>query len=131
MPGNEFGDRIHYFFGLEGLSQDQHQSQALGVILREASLQIRVMPITPQYSRSVLQEQQNPTNGYMHVLAMPTEANILGVNAESSRDKVSARGFTSDPHKSPMRFEMGGSPVNYDFFGGQQQLNSQLPGMLK
>ena len=31
MPGNEFGDRIHYFFGLEGLSQDQHQSQALGV----------------------------------------------------------------------------------------------------
>ena len=94
-------------------------------------LNLSQQPITPQYSRSVLQEQQNPTNGYMHVLAMPTEANILGVNAESSRDKVSARGFTSDPHKSPMRFEMGGSPVNYDFFGGQQQLNSQLPGMLK
>ncbi|WZY77110.1 hypothetical protein YC2023_023494 [Brassica napus] len=25
----------------------------------------------------------------------------------------------------------GGSPVNYDFFGGQQQLNSQPPGMLQ
>ncbi|KAF3611061.1 hypothetical protein DY000_02051269 [Brassica cretica] len=29
MPGNEYGERIHNFFGQEGLSQDQHQSQVV------------------------------------------------------------------------------------------------------
>jgi hypothetical protein len=29
MPGNEFGERTHNFFGQEGLSQDQHQSQVV------------------------------------------------------------------------------------------------------
>ncbi|KAF8115626.1 hypothetical protein N665_0025s0094 [Sinapis alba] len=172
MSGNEFGDRIHNFFGLEGLSQDQqHQSQVVGgswsgfgnglvgnqrqidpslmANLKSYSTQqsgdpvgsqssnshhglnLTQQPISPEYSRSLLQQHQNSTNGYMHAEAMPTEANFLGVNAEPSRDKLSARGFTPDPHKSPMRFEMGGSPVNYDFFGGQQQLNNQLPGMLQ
>jgi hypothetical protein len=28
MPGNEYGERIHNFFGQEGLSQDSHQPQA-------------------------------------------------------------------------------------------------------
>ncbi|KAG2242268.1 hypothetical protein Bca4012_012545 [Brassica carinata] len=164
MPGNEFGERIHNFFGLEGLSQDQqHQSQVVGgswsnglvgnqrqidpslmanlksyntqqsgdPVGSQSSnshhgLNLAQQSISPEYSRSLLQEHQNPTNGYMHAQAVPTEANFLGVNAESSRDKLSARGFTPDPHKSPMRFEMGGSPVNYDFFGGQQQSNSQM-----
>ena len=29
MSGNEYGERIHNFFGQEGLSQDQHQSQVV------------------------------------------------------------------------------------------------------
>ncbi|CAH2073602.1 unnamed protein product [Thlaspi arvense] len=172
MPGNEFGERIHNFFGQEGLSQDQHQSQVVGGSwsnfsnglvgnqrqidpslisnLKSYSTQQSVdpergqsshsqhglnftqQPIRPEYSRSLLQDNQQLTNGYMHGQAMPSGGNFLGVDVESSRDTLSAKGFTPDLHKSPMRFEMGGeSPVNYDFFGGQQQLNSQLPGMLQ
>ncbi|KAL1196770.1 hypothetical protein V5N11_024588 [Cardamine amara subsp. amara] len=88
-----------------------------------------------EFSRSAVQQHQQPTNGYMHgnlvLQASPNEANFLGVDVESSRDMLSARGLTPDLHKIPMRFEMGESPVNFDFFGGQQQLNSQHPGMLQ
>uniref|UniRef100_A0A1J3DBQ4 Uncharacterized protein n=1 Tax=Noccaea caerulescens TaxID=107243 RepID=A0A1J3DBQ4_NOCCA len=171
MPGNEFGERIHNFFGQEGLSQDQHQSQVVdgswssfsnGLVgnqrqidpslianLKSYSTQQSVdpergqssnsqhgmnftqQPIRSEYSRSLLQEHQQLTNGYMHGQAMPKKANFVGVDVESSRDNLSTKGFSPDLHKSPMRFEMGDSPVNYDFFGGQQQLNSQLPGMLQ
>ncbi|EFH49594.1 hypothetical protein ARALYDRAFT_487631 [Arabidopsis lyrata subsp. lyrata] len=171
MPGNEFGERIHNFFGLEGLSQDQHQSQVVdgswssfsdGLVgnqrqidpslianLKSYSTQQSVdpergqsstsqhglnftqQPMRPEYSRTVLQEPQQPTNGYMRgnigLQTMPNEANFLGMDVESSRDRLSARGFTPDLHEFPTRFEMGESPVNYDFFGGQQQSNTQLP----
>ncbi|CAH8388068.1 unnamed protein product [Eruca vesicaria subsp. sativa] len=148
MPGNEFGERIHNFFGQE----DQHQSQAvdgswsgfsnglggsqrqidpsLVSNLKSYSTQQSGDPERGQSSNSqhgLNLTQHFSTNGYMHGQAMPNEANFLGVDAEPSRDKLSARGFIPDLHKSPM----GGSPVNYDFFGGQQQSNSQLPGMLQ
>ncbi|CAN6999437.1 unnamed protein product [Brassica oleracea var. botrytis] len=175
MPGNEYGERIHNFFGQEGLSQDHHQSQVVdgswssfsnGLVGNQrhidsssiASLKsysstqqpgmrfrwqssnshhglnfTQQQPsIRSEYSRGLLQDNQQLTNGYMHGMAMQNGSNVLGVGVESSRDNLSAKGFTSDIHKTPMRFEMGGeSPVNYDFFGGQQQLNSQPPGMLQ
>ncbi|CAA7026971.1 unnamed protein product [Microthlaspi erraticum] len=171
MPGNEFGERIHNFFGQEGLSQDQHQSQVVdgswssfsnGLVgnqrqidpslianLKGYSTQQSVdpergqasnsqhgmdftqQPIRSDYSRSLLQDHQQLTNGYMHGQAMPNKANFMGVDVESSRGNLSTKRFSPDLHKSPARFEMGQSPVNYDFFGGQQQLNSQLPGMLQ
>ncbi|EFH49593.1 hypothetical protein ARALYDRAFT_487630, partial [Arabidopsis lyrata subsp. lyrata] len=68
-------------------------------------------PMRSDYSRSVLREHQQSINGYMH-------GNLM---LQASPDR----------HKTPMRFDMGESPVNYDFFGGQQQLNNQLPGMLQ
>ncbi|KAL1196766.1 hypothetical protein V5N11_024584 [Cardamine amara subsp. amara] len=175
MPGNEFGERIRNFFGQEGLSQDQHQSQVVdgswssfsnGLIgsqrqtdpslitnLKSYSTQQSVdperrqssasqpglnftqQPMRSEFSRSALQEHQQPTNGYIHgnlvLQGSPNEANFLGMSVESGRDRLSARGFTPDLHKVPMRFEMGESPVNFDFFGGQQQLNTQNPGMLQ
>ncbi|XP_010452768.1 PREDICTED: uncharacterized protein LOC104734815 [Camelina sativa] len=173
MPGNEFGERIHNFFGQEGLSQDQPQvadgswsgfsnglvsnqrqiDPSLIANLKSYSTQQSVdpergqpsnsqhglyfnqQPMRSEYSRSVLQEHQQPANGYMHgnlaLQASPNEANFSGVDVESSRDKLSGRGFTPDIHKIPMRFDMGESPVNYDFLGGQQQSNTQLPGMLQ
>ncbi|XP_033146260.1 uncharacterized protein LOC103865421 [Brassica rapa] len=168
-------ERIHNFFGQEGLSQDQHQSQVVdgswsgfsnGLVgnqrhidpssiasLKSYSTQQPVDPerwqssnshhglsftqqqqpsIRSEYSRGLLQDNQQLTNGYMHGMAMQNGSNVLGVGVESGRDSLSAKGFTSDIHKTPMRFEMGGeSPVNCDFFGGQQQLNSQPPGMLQ
>ncbi|CAN8256904.1 unnamed protein product [Cochlearia groenlandica] len=174
MSGNEFGERIHNFFGQEGLSQDQHQSQVVdrswssfsnGIVGNQRQIDPSLItnlksystqqsgdpekgqfsnpqhglsfiqqPIRPGYSGSLLQEPQNPTNGYMHgnlgLHTLSNEANF-SVNSDSSKDKLPARGFTPDLHQSPMRLEMGESPVNYNFFGGQQQLNSQLPGMLQ
>ncbi|KAG2334505.1 hypothetical protein Bca52824_005685 [Brassica carinata] len=171
MPGNEYGERIHNFFGQEGLSQDQHQSQVvdgswsgfsngLGGSQRQIDPSLianlksyssqqsdnpergqssnsqhgftqQQQPIRSEYSRSLLQDSQQLTNGYMHGQAMPNGSSFLGMDVASSRDNLSAKGFSPNIHKSPMRFEMGESPVNYDFFGGQQQLNSQLPGMLQ
>ncbi|CAH8388074.1 unnamed protein product [Eruca vesicaria subsp. sativa] len=163
MPGNEYGERIHNFFGQEGLSQDQHQSQVvdgswsgfsngLGGNQRQIDPSLgtqqsdypergqssnsqhgfaQQQPIRPEYSRSLLQDNQQLTNGYMHGQAMRNGSNFLGMDVTSSRDNLSAKGFSPDVHQIPMRFEMGESPVNYDFFGGQQQLNSQLPGMLQ
>ncbi|KAL1196765.1 hypothetical protein V5N11_024583 [Cardamine amara subsp. amara] len=175
MPGNEFGERIHNFFGQEGLSQDQHQSQVVdgswssfrnGLVSNERQidpslianqksyssqqsvdpergqslasqhgLSFTQQPMRSEFSRSALQEHQQLSNGYMHgnlvLQGSPNEANFLGMGVESSRDRLSSRGFTPDLHKIPMRFEMGESPVNFDFFGGQQQLNTQTPGMLQ
>ncbi|KAG7608499.1 hypothetical protein ISN44_As05g007220 [Arabidopsis suecica] len=175
MPGNEYGERIHNFFGQEGLSQDSHQPQAgdgswsgfrnglvsnqrqidpsLIANLKTYSTQQSVdpergqssnsqhglnfaqQPMRSDYSRSVLREHQQSTTGYMHgnlmLQASPNEGSFVGVDVESSRDRLSGSGFTLDRHKTPMRFDMGESPVNYDFFGGQQQLNNQLPGMIQ
>ncbi|CAE6075257.1 unnamed protein product [Arabidopsis arenosa] len=173
MPGNEFGEKIHNFFGQQGLSQDQNQSQVVdgswsnynnghqrqidpSLIANLKSyntkqsvdhesghqssnshhgLNYTQQPIRSEFSRSLLQEHQQLPNGYTHgnlgLQTMPNGANFLGVDVESSRDRLSARGFTPELHKIPMRLEMGESPVNYDFFGGQQQSNTQLPGMLQ
>ncbi|KAJ0235310.1 Dentin sialophosphoprotein-like protein [Hirschfeldia incana] len=175
MPGNEYGERIHNFFGQEGLSQDQHQSQVvdgtwsgftngLGGNQRQqidpslvpnlksyttqqqsddhergqssnsqhGFTQQQQQPMRSEYSRGLLQDNQQLTNGYVHGQAMPNGSSFLGMDVTSSRDNLSAKGFSPNLHKGSMRFEMGESPVNYDFFGGQQQqLNSQLPGMLQ
>ncbi|CAH8270423.1 unnamed protein product [Arabidopsis lyrata] len=176
MPGNEFGEKIHNFFGQEGLSQDQNQSQVVdgswsnynnGLLGNQSQIDPSLIanlksyntqqsvdherghqssksqhglnytqqPIRSEFSRSLLQEHQQLSNGYTHgnlgLQTMPNGANFLGVNVESSRDSLSARGFTPELHKIPMSLEMGESPVNYDFFGGQQQSNTQLPGMLQ
>lgn len=172
MAGNQYGERIHNFFGQESLSQDQHQSQVVdgswssfsnGLVGNQRHLDpssianlksyntqqpvdperwqssnshqglnfTQQQPIRSEYSGSLLQDNKQLTNGYMHGMAMQNGSNVLGVDVESSRSNLSAKGFSPDVHKSPMRFEMGESPVNYDFFGGQQQLNSQLPGMLQ
>ncbi|XP_023637352.1 uncharacterized protein LOC17883987 [Capsella rubella] len=173
MPGNEFGEKIHNFFGQEGLSQDQRQPQVVdgswsgfsnGLVSNQRQidpslianlksyntqhsvdpqrsqpnsqhgLNFTQQPVRSEISRSLLQEHQQLANGYMHgnlgLPTMPNGAHFLGMDVESSRDRLSARGFTPELRKSPMRFEMEESPVNYEFFGGQQQLSTQLPGML-
>ncbi|CAG7893743.1 unnamed protein product [Brassica rapa] len=133
MPGNEYGERIHNFFGQEGLSQDQHQSQlvdgtwssfsnALVANQRHidpssiASLKSYTSTQPPErwqssnshhalnftqqqpsirseYSRGLLQDNQQLTNGYMHGMAMQNGSTVLGVGVESSRDNLSAKGL--------------------------------------
>ncbi|MBA0609042.1 hypothetical protein Godav_021173 [Gossypium davidsonii] len=161
MPGNEVGDRIHNFLGGESLSQGQHHSQVFdgtwsglnnnqwvgsqrqvggplvaadadrGQSGQSSSLQhglnFTQSGLRPEGVRSQSQNQSSNVNGYMQghqaFQTRQNETNFLGVDTAS-------RG--PDLHKkNPMRLDAAESPVNYDFFGGQQQINGQHHGMIQ
>ncbi|XP_039037767.1 uncharacterized protein LOC120175137 isoform X2 [Hibiscus syriacus] len=85
------------------------------------------LDLRPELARSQLQAQSPNANGYLlrhqALQARQNETNFLGVDAASR---------CSDLHKknSP-RLESTESPVNYDFFGGQQQITAQHSGMIQ
>ncbi|XP_044484573.1 LOW QUALITY PROTEIN: uncharacterized protein LOC123210342 [Mangifera indica] len=101
--------------------------------------------LKPEVARSDSQNQQPTLNGYMHrhetLQTSPSESNFLGVDAEYNRHNLTSRGLpVLDSHvgngpelnkKNSGRLESTESPVNYDFFGAQQQMSSQNPGMLQ
>ncbi|KAF7838519.1 uncharacterized protein G2W53_007001 [Senna tora] len=151
MPGNEVGDRVHNFFGQENLSQGQYHSQVVdgnwpGLTsnlwagsqrpssapfisnLKNFNVQqldseqghassphlrhgLNLTPsnLRPESATNQPQNQQTAGNGYMQghqvFQTRQNEANILGVDTES--------------------------PVNFDFFGGQQQISGRHPGMMQ
>ncbi|TYJ42391.1 hypothetical protein E1A91_A03G086500v1 [Gossypium mustelinum] len=83
--------------------------------------------LRPESVRSQSQNQSSNVNGYMQghqaFQTRQNETNFLGVDTAS-------RG--PDLHKkNPMRLDAAESPVNYDFFGGQQQINGQHHGMIQ
>ncbi|KAK9008845.1 hypothetical protein V6N11_080322 [Hibiscus sabdariffa] len=83
--------------------------------------------LRPESARSQSVNQSSIENGFLQghqaFNTRQNGTNFLGVNT-ASRD--------SDLHKkSSMRSESTESPVNYDFFGGQQQINGQHPGMIQ
>ncbi|XP_031258074.1 uncharacterized protein LOC116116103 [Pistacia vera] len=102
-------------------------------------------PLKPEVARSHSQNQQPTLNGYMHghqtLQTRQSESNFLGVDAEYNRHNLTSRGLpVLDSHlgngpelnkKNSVRMESTESPVNYDFFGSQQQMSSQNPGMLQ
>ncbi|KAJ0049591.1 hypothetical protein Pint_16228 [Pistacia integerrima] len=102
-------------------------------------------PLKPEVARSHSQNQQPTLNGYMHghqsLQTRQSESNFLGVDAEYNRHNLTSRGLpVLDSHlgngpelnkKNSVRLESTESPVNYDFFGSQQQMSSQNPGMLQ
>ncbi|XP_022948750.1 uncharacterized protein LOC111452327 [Cucurbita moschata] len=93
--------------------------------------------ITPEIGRSESQNQYQSLNGYaagqqlFH--ARQVEANFLGADAVSDRH-ITSRGLSiheaqvNNPElskKNVARLETTDSPVNFDFFGGQQQLSGR------
>ncbi|KAK8686223.1 hypothetical protein V6N13_125250 [Hibiscus sabdariffa] len=83
--------------------------------------------LRPESARSQSVNQSSIVNGFLQghqaFNTRQNGTNFLGVNT-ASRD--------SDLHKkNSMRSESTESPVNYDFFGGQQQINGQHPGMIQ
>ncbi|MBA0552363.1 hypothetical protein Golob_023182, partial [Gossypium lobatum] len=83
--------------------------------------------LRPEGVRSQSQNQSSNVNGYMQghqaFQTRQNETNFLGVDTAS-------RG--PDLHKkNPMRLDAAESPVNYDFLGGQQQINGQHHGMIQ
>lgn len=92
------------------------------------------------------QSQNQPTlNGYMHghqaLQTRQNESNFLGMDSEYNRHNMTSRGLQvldsqlgNGPElnkKNSMGSESAESPVNYDFFGGQQQMSSQHSSMLQ
>ncbi|KEH33142.1 hypothetical protein MtrunA17_Chr3g0086561 [Medicago truncatula] len=151
MPGNEAVDRVHNFFGQENLSQGQYHSQAVdgnwpgisnnlwvgsqgstgvpfisnlknfnqqqsdseqGHIssphLRH-SLNLSQSNLRPESGRNQMPNQQAAVSGYMQgqqvFQTRHNGANIMGMDTESH--------------------------VNFDFFGGQQQVSGHQNGMLQ
>ncbi|KAK8499844.1 hypothetical protein V6N13_060906 [Hibiscus sabdariffa] len=94
--------------------------------------------LRPEIARSQLQNQSPNANGYFlghqALQARQNEANFLGVDAASRclSPLDSQIGNGPDLHKknSP-RMESNESPVNYDFFGGQQQIIAQRSSMIQ
>ncbi|XP_044476428.1 uncharacterized protein LOC123203983 isoform X2 [Mangifera indica] len=102
-------------------------------------------PLKPEAARSQSQNQQSTLNGYMHghqtIQTRQSESNFLGVDAEYNRHNLTSIGLpVLDSHlgngpelnkKNSVRLESTESPINYDFFGAQQQMSSQNPSMLQ
>ncbi|CAI8610120.1 unnamed protein product [Vicia faba] len=101
----------------------------------------------PDIGRNQTPNQQTAVNGYMQghqvFQSRQNEASILGVDTGADLHGISSlsRGVTvlESQHgagfdhykKSLSRVDATESPVNYDFFGGQQQISSRQSGMLQ
>ncbi|XVF49988.1 hypothetical protein PTKIN_Ptkin04bG0059800 [Pterospermum kingtungense] len=91
--------------------------------------------LRPDTARS---QSQPIANGYMQghqaLQARQNETNFLGMDTTSRGLSIldSQIGNVPDLHKkNSLRLESTESPVNYDFFGGQQQISGQHPGMVQ
>lgn len=92
------------------------------------------------------QSHNQPTlNGYMHghqaLQTRQNESNFLGMDSEYNRHNLTSRGLQvpdsqlgNGPElnkKNSVGLESAESPVNYDFFGSQQQMSGQHSSMLQ
>ncbi|GMI72197.1 hypothetical protein HRI_000889000 [Hibiscus trionum] len=94
--------------------------------------------LRPETGTSQLQNQSPNANGYFlghqSLQGRQNETNFLGVDAASRclSPLDSQMGNGPDLHKkNSSRLESTESPVNYDFFGGQQQISAQHSGMIQ
>lgn len=101
--------------------------------------------LRPEFVKSQPQSQQTNLNGYIYgrqnFQARQDEANFLGVDTESDRHNVNPRGLSIyesqqggvSEHitKSSVRSDTSDTPISFDLFGGQQQLNSQHASLLQ
>ncbi|KAJ1421832.1 hypothetical protein SESBI_13470 [Sesbania bispinosa] len=104
--------------------------------------------LRPDSGRNQPLNQQTAVNGYMQghqvFQSRQNEANILGMDTEADLHGISSlsRGMSVlesqqgtgpglDHYKKNLtRTDVAESPVNYDFFGGQQQISGRHSGML-
>ncbi|XP_052179536.1 uncharacterized protein LOC127792917 isoform X2 [Diospyros lotus] len=89
----------------------------------------------PTLEKSQSQSELLNLNGYMHghqiLRPKQNEANILGVDTSRGLSIYeSQQGKASVYHTNSVRSDSSESPVNFDFFGSQQQMIGQQTGML-
>ncbi|KAL2322102.1 hypothetical protein Fmac_026481 [Flemingia macrophylla] len=103
--------------------------------------------LRPDAGRNQLPNQQTAVNGYMsgHQVfqSRQNEANLLGMDTETDLHGISglSRGISvlesqqgagfEHYKKNLTRTDASESPVNYDFFGSQQQMSGRHSGMLQ
>ncbi|XP_061342987.1 uncharacterized protein LOC133289133 isoform X2 [Gastrolobium bilobum] len=97
----------------------------------------------PESTRNQLSNQRTAVNGYMQgqqvFQTRQNEANILGVDTESDWQSLSrgipvleSQGSGLELYKKNLvRNDVAESPVNFDFFGGQQQISGRHGEMLQ
>ncbi|KAK4252502.1 hypothetical protein QN277_014494 [Acacia crassicarpa] len=123
---------------------DSEQGHASSPHLRHG-LNLTQANLRPESGRNQPQNQQTAGNGYMqgHQVfhARQNEANMLGVDTESDWHNMSnlprgvsvleSQGSGLDLYKKNLtRTDAAESPVNFDFFGNQQQMSGRHPGMM-
>ncbi|CAO2826850.1 unnamed protein product [Amaranthus hypochondriacus] len=99
--------------------------------------------LRPEFSKSPSQLQQLNLNGFMHASQVghtrQNEGKFLGVDTEPDRYNMTRRSpsvleshqRSSSQHSNVASFGGLESPMNFNFLGGQQQINGQQPGMLQ
>ncbi|XP_054805029.1 uncharacterized protein LOC129308067 isoform X2 [Prosopis cineraria] len=102
--------------------------------------------LRPESGRNQPQTQQAAGNGYMQghqvFQTRQNEANMLGVDTESDWHNMpnlprgvsvlESQGSGLDLYKKNLtRTDAAESPVNFDFFGNQQQISGRHPGMMQ
>ncbi|KAJ8752724.1 hypothetical protein K2173_007034 [Erythroxylum novogranatense] len=98
--------------------------------------------LQPEFARSQSQNQETMLNGFMHghqvFTSRQNDANFLGMETETDRHNLTSRGVSIldsqvgngyGLNQKNTRVDSSESPVNFDFFGGQQQMNDHHPGM--
>ncbi|XP_004508686.1 uncharacterized protein [Cicer arietinum] len=125
---------------------DSEQGHASSLHLRHG-LNLAQSNLRPDIGRNQTPNQQSAVNGYMQghqvFQSRQNEANILGVDTGADLHGISSlsrginvlesqQGAALDHYKKNLtRTDASESPVNYDFFGGQQQISSRHSGMLQ
>ncbi|XP_058761531.1 uncharacterized protein LOC131634897 isoform X2 [Vicia villosa] len=130
-------------FNLQQSDSEQHTS---ALHLRHG-LNLAQSNQRPDIGRNQTPNQQTSVNGYMqghqvfqsrqneaNILGMDTGADLHGISSLSRGVTVleSQQGAGLDHYKKSLtRTDATESPVNYDFFGGQQQISSRQSSMLQ
>ncbi|CAJ2664633.1 unnamed protein product [Trifolium pratense] len=131
-------------FNLQQSDSDQGHTGALHL---RHGLNLAQSNLRPDIGRNQTPNQQAAVNGYMQghqvFQTRQNEANILGVDTGADLHGISnlSRGITvlesqqgsglDQYNKNLTRTDATESPVNFDFFGGQQQISSRQSGMLQ
>ncbi|KAK2411411.1 dentin sialophosphoprotein [Trifolium repens] len=129
------------------LQQSDSEQGHTGALHLRHGLNLSQSNQRPDIGRNQTPNQHAAVNGYMQghqvFQTRQNEANILGVDTGADLHGISnlSRGITVlesqqgaglDQYKKNLtRTDATESPVNYDFFGGQQQTSSRQSGMLQ
>ncbi|KAG5148937.1 hypothetical protein AAZX31_06G191900 [Glycine max] len=143
--GSQRSTGVPFISNLKNFNQQQsdpEQGHASSPRLRHG-LNLSQPSFRPESGRNLLPNQQSAVNGYIQgqqvFQTRQNEANILGVDTESDWNSLSrgipvleSQGSGLELYKKNLaRNDAAESPVNFDFFGGHQQIGGRHGGMLQ